>query len=83
LSFRRGAALRAATVSLSCAQRFQTLPGAGFIVNGALPARDSAFASAGAELRLGNGISLLGKFEGEFGGRVSTYAGTGAVRYTW
>jgi uncharacterized protein with beta-barrel porin domain len=52
-------------------------------LNGALPARDSALASAGAELRLGNGISLLGKFEGEFGGRVSTYAGTGAVRYTW
>ena len=34
---------------------FQTLPGAGFIVNGATPAQNSALASAGAELRLANG----------------------------
>ena len=31
---------------------FQTLPGAGFIVNGATPAQNFALASAGAELRL-------------------------------
>ena len=46
---------------------FQTLPGAGFIVNGATPAQNSALVSAGAELRLANGVSLLGKFDGEFG----------------
>jgi hypothetical protein len=34
---------------------FQTLPGAGFIVNGATPAKNSALASAGSELRLANG----------------------------
>ena len=45
---------------------FQTLPGASFIVNGATPAKNSALASAGAELRLANGISLLAKFDGEF-----------------
>jgi outer membrane autotransporter protein len=62
---------------------FQALPGAGFVVNGAAPAKDSALASAGTELRLANGISLLGKFDGEFASRSSTYAGTGTVRYAW
>ena len=62
---------------------FQTLPGASFVVNGAVPARDSALASAGAELRLANGVSLLGKFDGEFARGSSTYAGTGTVRYAW
>jgi uncharacterized protein with beta-barrel porin domain len=62
---------------------FQTLPGSGFIVNGATPAKDSALASAGTELRLANGVSLLAKFDGEFAGHSSTYAGTGTVRYAW
>ena len=62
---------------------FQTLPGASFIVNGATPAKDSALVSAGTELRLANGVSLLAKFDGEFASRSSTYAGTGTVRYTW
>ena len=48
------------------AAAFQTLPGASFIVNGATPAKNSALASAGAELRLANGVTLLGKFDGEF-----------------
>ena len=62
---------------------FQALPGASFIVNGAAPAKNSALASAGAELRFANGVSLLGKFDGEFAAHSSTYAGTGTVRYTW
>ena len=62
---------------------FQTLPGAGFIVNGAIPAKDAALASAGAEYRLANGVTLLAKFDGEFAARSSTYAGTGTVRYSW
>jgi uncharacterized protein with beta-barrel porin domain len=62
---------------------FQTLPGASFIVNGALPAKDAALASAGAELKLANGVTLLAKFDGEFAEHSSTYAGTGTVRYTW
>jgi outer membrane autotransporter protein len=62
---------------------FQTLPGASFIVNGATPAKNSALASAGAEHRLANGITLLAKFDGEFAPHSSTYAGTGTVRYTW
>ena len=62
---------------------FQALPGAGFIVNGALPAKNAALASAGAEYRLANGVTLLARFDGEFASRSSTYAGTGTVRYSW
>jgi autotransporter-associated beta strand protein/T5SS/PEP-CTERM-associated repeat protein len=62
---------------------FQALPGASFIVNGATPAKNSALTSTGAELRLANGVSLLAKFDGEFGSHATTYAGTGTVRYTW
>jgi hypothetical protein len=40
-------------------------------------------AGLSAKLRLANGVSLLGKFDGEFASRSSTYAGTGTVRYTW
>jgi outer membrane autotransporter protein len=62
---------------------FQTLPGASFIVNGATPAKDSALASAGAELALANGVTLLARFDGEFANRSQTYAGTGTLRYSW
>jgi autotransporter-associated beta strand protein/T5SS/PEP-CTERM-associated repeat protein len=62
---------------------FQALPGASFLVNGATPAKNSALTSAGAELRLANGVSLLAKFDGEFASHSSTYAGTGTVRYAW
>ena len=62
---------------------FQALPGSSFIVNGAAPAENSALVSAGAELRLANGVTLLAKFDGDFASRSSTYAGTGTVRYAW
>ena len=62
---------------------FEALPGASFIVNGATPAKNSALASGGAELRFINGVSLLAKFDGEFAAHSQTYAGTGTVRYIW
>src|SRR5499426_1430472 len=62
---------------------FQTLPGASFIVNGALPVKDSALVSAGGELRVANGVTLLANFDGEFAGRSNTYAGTVTIRYRW
>ncbi len=62
---------------------FEALPGASFIVQGATPAKNAALASAGAELRLINGLFLLGKFDGEFAAHSQTYAGTGTVRYAW
>jgi subtilase-type serine protease len=68
---------------LQAAPTFLTLPTASFIVNGAKPASDLAVVTAGAELRLAGGISLMGKFDGEFGAGTSTYAGTARVRYAW
>jgi autotransporter-associated beta strand protein len=67
----------------SLAAVFQTLPGSSFIVNGAVPAQDSALVSAGTELRLANGMSLLAKFDGEFASHSSSYGGTGTLRYVW
>jgi uncharacterized protein with beta-barrel porin domain len=61
---------------------FQSLPGASFVVNGAVLPKNSALASAGGELRLANGVTLLAKFDGDFASHSSTYAGTGTVRYT-
>ena len=65
------------------AATFELLPGAGFIVNGALPAKNSALVTTGAELRLVNGVSLTGKFDGQFASHAGTYAGTGVIRYVW
>ena len=62
---------------------FQTLPGTSFVVDGAAAPRDAALTSAVAELRMANGVSLIGKFDGEFSGRSNTYAGTGTLRYAW
>jgi autotransporter-associated beta strand protein len=67
----------------SLAAAFQALPGASFIVNGATPAKDSALVSAGSELRFTNGVTLIGKFDGEFAHGSQTYAGTGTVRVAW
>jgi uncharacterized protein with beta-barrel porin domain len=65
------------------AATFEMLPGASFMVSGATPAKDSALASAGAELHLMNGVSLLGKLDGQLAGHASTYAGSGVIRYVW
>lgn len=62
---------------------FLALPGTAFVVNGAIPDKDSLLLSAGAELALLNGFSLAGSFEGEFSGNTESYAGKGAVRYRW
>ncbi len=47
------------------------------------PRKTLALASAGAELRLVNGVTLLAKFDGEFARGSQTYAGTGTIRYAW
>ena len=62
---------------------FLTLPTPAFIINGAAPPPDKALVSGGSELRLRNGWSLTGKFDGEFASRLQTYAGTGTLRYVW
>jgi len=60
---------------------FQSLPGASFIVNGVVPAQNSALTSTGAELRLANGVTLLAKFDASLPSDSSTYGGTGTFRY--
>ena len=63
---------------------FQALPGASFVVNGAAPVQNSALASAGAEFRLSNSVTLLAQVRRRVRSRGSqTYAGTGTARYTW
>jgi len=52
-------------------------------VFGATPVADAALVSAGAELRLANGIAALAKFDGEFSGHSQIYAGSGTVRFSW
>jgi hypothetical protein len=49
-------------------------------LNGATPTKNSALASAVAEFRFVSGVSLLGKFDGQFANRSQTYTGTATVR---
>ena len=62
---------------------FQTLPGASFVVNGAVPAHDAALVTASAETKWLNGWSAAATFEGEFSNVTRSYAGKGVVRYAW
>ena len=58
-------------------------PIASFVTNGAKPAADLAVVTAGAEIRLAAGVSLMGKFDGEFGQGTQSYVGMARVRYAW
>ena len=62
---------------------FQVLPGSSFILNGATPPKDSALASAEAELHVTSKWSLAARFDGQFASGSQTYAGTGTLRYAW
>jgi uncharacterized protein with beta-barrel porin domain len=62
---------------------FQALPGASFVVNGAVQPHDSALTTASAEVRWTSGWSAAATFEGEFADTVRSYAGKGVVRYAW
>jgi len=65
------------------AATFQALPGASFVANGAAQAPESALTTASAELKWSSGWSVATTFEGEFSEVTRSYAGKGAVRYTW
>jgi uncharacterized protein with beta-barrel porin domain len=65
------------------AATFQTLPGASFVVNGAAQWPDAALATASAEMKWLNGVSLVATFEGEFSNVTRSYAGKGVARYAW
>lgn len=65
------------------ASSFVALPGSDFTVRGISLPRDLLLASAGADLRFRNGISIGAQFDGEFSDRSTRYGGTGRVRYSW
>jgi uncharacterized protein with beta-barrel porin domain len=67
----------------SIAATFQTLPGAGFIVNGASQAADSTLVTASLEKKWLTGWSVAATFEGELSDVTRSYAGKGVVRYAW
>ena len=67
----------------SIAATFQTLPGASFVVTGAAQAKEAALATASAEMKWLNGLSLGATFEGEFSNVTRSYAGKGVARYQW
>jgi uncharacterized protein with beta-barrel porin domain len=69
--------------SPSASAIFQALPGANFIVNGAVPARDGALVTGAAQYSLASGWAFLAKFDGEFSSTTSIYAGSGMVKKTW
>lgn len=62
---------------------FQSLPGASFVVDGAARAKDSALATASAEMKWRSGISLAATIGGEFSQTTSSFTGQGVVRYEW
>jgi autotransporter-associated beta strand protein len=67
----------------SIAATFQTLPGAGFVVNGAAQAAESALTTASVEMKWRNGWSAAATFDGEFSNVTNSYAGKGVLRYAW
>jgi hypothetical protein len=55
---------------------FETLPGAGFNVIGAIPAKNAALLSGVAEMHLIGGAAIGARFDGEFASGAHAYAGT-------
>ena len=62
---------------------FLSLPGSSFMEFGAAPVHDSALLTAGAQLYMRNGWSVMAKLDSELAQRSHTYIGTGRLRYTW
>jgi uncharacterized protein with beta-barrel porin domain len=62
---------------------FQSLPGSGFTIIGAVPVHDSLLASVGAEVAFRNGFSVAALFDSELNSNSQTYMEYLRVRYTW
>ena len=63
---------------------FLALPGSSsFTEFGAYPVHNSALLTAGAELFMRNGWSVMAKLDSELAQHSHTYIGTGRLRYTW
>jgi uncharacterized protein with beta-barrel porin domain len=59
---------------------FRTLPDTSFTVRGAERSSNLALLSAGAEVQLGKGVSLIARFNSELGNQSTMLSGTGALR---
>jgi autotransporter-associated beta strand protein len=70
-------------IDRNIAASFQTLPGASFVVNGAIQAPETALVTGSAEIKWLNGWSTAATFEGEFSDVTRSYAGKGVARYAW
>ena len=81
--FGRGAWAHDWDRNLALTPTFLALPGTSFVVNGAAPPTDLALVTAGTELSMRNGWSVMGKFDGELAQRSQTYSGTARLRYAW
>ncbi len=62
---------------------FIAAPGFNFIVQGALPPRDSFVTTIGAKLALTKNAALFGTFEGQFGWGATSVGGTGGLVVSW
>ena len=62
---------------------FLSLPGVSFTEFGAAPVRDSVLLTAGAQMFMGNGWSVMAKLDSELSRGSHTYIGIGRLRYTW
>ncbi len=62
---------------------FQSLPGAGFTVNGAESPEDIALVSLGAEIGVTEAGVLAASFDGEFGEEYESYAGSLKLGFNW
>ncbi len=68
---------------LDISAAFQSLPGTGFTVSGALPAPNFLLASAGAELAFNNGFSVGCWLDSALAQRSQTYSGNARLRYAF
>jgi outer membrane autotransporter protein len=62
---------------------FQTIPGTGFTVDGAVPAANSLLASAGAEIAFKNGFSIGCWLDSQLAQGSQTYTGNARLRYSF
>jgi len=62
---------------------FAALPAAGFAIRHAMPAKDSALASFGAELKFAGGFSVNLHLDGAVSSNAQSYTGMAGLGYTW
>ena len=62
---------------------FVSLPGAGFRVAGATPARNSAVVSSALEYHVGQFGTFFAKFDGQLANKSQTYQGSFGLRFDW